>query len=124
MAHPGGRPTKYNPSMVQIVRDYITECNSNQMRLPKRVDVAIRLGIDDETIIEWEKRHPEFYAAIKEVDRLQKGQLMDDGMYGGKEVNSTMAIFLLKANHGMVETSKLEVDGQIKQIIITEDEDD
>jgi hypothetical protein len=26
---------------------------------------------------------------------------MDDGMYGGKEVNAGMAVFLLKANHGM-----------------------
>jgi hypothetical protein len=33
-------------------------------------------------------------------------------MYGGKEVNSTMAIFLLKANHGMIETEKKMLVGE------------
>lgn len=38
---------------------------------------------------------------------------MDDGMYGGKEVNAGMAIFLLKANHGMKEDPSVQVNQQI-----------
>ena len=29
---------------------------------------------------------------------------MSDGMYGGREINQAMAIFLLKCNHGMKES--------------------
>jgi len=45
----------------------------------------------------------EFSVYIKILADKQKNQLMNDGLYGGKEVNSTMAIFLLKVIHGFNE---------------------
>jgi len=49
---------------------------------------------------------------------------MNDGLYGGKEVNSTMAIFLLKANHGLIEKSALDLttDGEkLEGLVIVKD---
>ena len=47
----------------------------------------------------------------------QKQQLIDDGLYGGKKVNAAMAIFLLKANHGMSDGNNIQVNIQVKPIL-------
>lgn len=104
-----GRPTKYDPSFVTQVTDYIKTTGREQTALPSMEGFAGYLGVDTDTLNEWAKLYPDFSGAIKELKEKQKEQLMTDGMYGGKEVNSTMAIFLLKANHGMIETSHLDV---------------
>ena len=69
-------------------------------------------GFSDEDIAEWAHKYPEFSRAIKKIEDAQENQLIDDGMYGGKEVNAAMAIFLLKANHGKIETSRTELTGK------------
>lgn len=107
-----GRPTKYRDEFIQKIEEYLQTCGREQTKLPKREDVALLLDVDDETLIEWSKIHPEFSATIKKVDKLQKGELIDDGLFGGKEVNASMAIFLLKANHGMIETNRQEITGK------------
>ena len=61
--------------------------------------------------------HPEFLNAIKRLKTYQKYKLINDGLYGGKKVNTAMAIFLLKVNHGMVETSKTDVTTKGEPII-------
>jgi hypothetical protein len=109
--HAGGRPTKYNELTVTKADEYISTCGKEQMSLPTLEGLAIYLDVTSETIRQWEKEHLEFSLTIKKITDLQKQQLMDDGMYGGKEVNSTMAIFLLKVNHGMIETSRTELGG-------------
>jgi hypothetical protein len=120
-----GRPTKYNPAFIQSIDDYLDTVGTLQHKLPKRVDIALLLDVDEETLSNWGKDHPEFFAALMRVDGLQKAQLMDDGMYGGKEVNDRIAKFLLSANHGMAEKSKQDIttDGEKLepiQVIITE----
>lgn len=104
-----GRPTKYNPDMIIEATDYIDSCGREAMELPTITGLALRLGVDDERISEWAKEYPEFHATVKALKAKQQDQLMNDGMYGGKEVNSTMAIFLLKVNHGMVETTHTDI---------------
>ena len=49
---------------------------------------------------------------IKKVKDAQESELIDDGFFGGKDVNSPMAIFLLKANHKYVETNRNELVGK------------
>lgn len=102
----GGRPTDYRPEYVQMVDEYIKTCGREQTKLPKRIDIAILLDCDEDTLNNWAKQHPEFLGALTRVDNFQKSQLMDDGLYGGKEINSNVAIFLLEANHNMVRTEK------------------
>jgi len=100
---PVGRPTKYTPDIFGKVKEYFLMVGREQMALPTVEGLADHLGVDGDTLVRWGKKYPEFYATIKKVKGKQKVQLMNDGMYGGKEVNAAMAIFLLKVNHGMNE---------------------
>jgi len=59
MAHPGGRPTKYQEKLCcQIarlgVRAGLTE-----------LQIAREIGVSEDTINEWKKVHPEFSEALK-----------------------------------------------------------
>jgi DNA-packaging protein gp3 len=100
------RPTKYDDSFIDIANAYIGMCGREATELPTIEGLALRLGIDDEQVSIYAKQHPEFSATIKELMMKQKNQLINDGAYGGKDINSGMMIFLLKANHGMIETEK------------------
>lgn len=99
--HAGGRPTKYTPDIFPKIEEYLVSCSKEQMTLPTIEGLSLYLGVNTDTINEWAKTYHEFSATIKKLVAKQKQQLMDDGMYGGKEVNAAMAIFLLKVNHGM-----------------------
>jgi hypothetical protein len=108
MVKKNGRPLKYPDEdiLIQKTKEYIATTGREQTSLPTIEGLALYLDLDDERISEYAKRYSKFHATIKALKAKQKGQLMDDGLYGGKEVNSTMAIFLLKVNHGMIETEK------------------
>lgn len=120
-----GAPTKYRPEFVQAVEDYLKEATTTNKRLIGVEDFAAWLKVDDTTILNWanktekyfdEKKkreriryaRPEFFAAIKRLKHYQKAQLLTDGFYGGRDVNATMAIFLLKVNHGMKEIDHVD----------------
>lgn len=98
-----GRPTKYKPEMMGQIEEYISMCGREQMALPTIEGLAIHLDVTSETIRKWVNKNKEFSSTIKKLADRQKEQLMNDGMYGGKEINQAMAIFLLKVNHGMNE---------------------
>jgi hypothetical protein len=103
MAHPGGRPTKYDPSFVQAVDEYIATTGKEQTSLPTKQGLALYLNVDDETLNEWAKIYPEFSATLRKLMLKQGEQLINDGIYGGKEVNATIVKLLLQNNHGMKE---------------------
>jgi len=122
-----GRPTKYKPEMVDIINAYLETVGREQTKLPKRVDIARLLGVDADTLNNWENSrdkkdrllYPKLFGALKKVDDMQKSQLMDDGLYGGKEVNASMAIFLLKANHGLKDGSGVQVNIDNRKLYVT-----
>lgn len=100
--HAGGRPTKYIPEVIFAkTEEYISMCGKENMSLPSIEGLAGKLDVTSETIRQWADIYPEFSSTLKKLVEKQKIQLMEDGMYGGKEVNAAMAIFLLKANHGL-----------------------
>lgn len=107
-----GRPTKYDPSMIEATEKYIADALPTNMEIPTIEGLSGVLHCDDDQINEWTKKYPEFHASIKKLKREQKKHLMLTGLFGGKEINATMAIFLLKCNHGMVETSRTELTGK------------
>jgi hypothetical protein len=116
--HPGGRPTKYIPEVIYPkIEEYISRCGREQTSLPTIEGLALYLGVNPDTLFEWDKRHPEFSESLKKILALQKKQLIDDGLYGGKEVNAAMAIFLLKANHGMKEEPQVQVNVGVFNLI-------
>lgn len=112
MTHPGGRPTAYGDHVIPTLEEYIASCGREQTELPTLEGLAERLDVDEDTITNWQKEHPEFLRACKKLMNRQRDQLINDGLYGGKEVNSSMAIFLLKANHGMIETERKMLVGK------------
>ena len=110
---PVGRPTKYTPDFIEEIDNYLqTMVGREQTKLPTRYSFAQYIGVNDDTLDDWAAKYPDFLRAIKKIERAQKEQLMDDGLYGGKEVNPAMAIFLLKVNHGMIETQRTELTGK------------
>lgn len=115
--HPGGRPTKYNPDVFRKIKEYLSMCGREQTGLPSLEGLALHLDVRRETIWEWSKRYPEFSNSLKKIAEKQKQQLMEDGMYGGKEVNAAMAIFLLKAVHRMKDGSSVAVQVNVKPIL-------
>lgn len=110
--HPGGRPTLYTEDTINKIEEYLTTTGRKQTALPTIEGLAEYLGITSETIRQWSKEKPEFSLTLKKLIDRQKKQLMDDGLYGGKEVNAAMAIFLLKANHGMSDGSTVNISGE------------
>lgn len=131
-----GRNTKYQPEFVEKVDEYILKVQKGELfheYFPTKEGFALFIGIDSpETITRWANKrykkddekidpklwgklvYPEFYGAITRLVSIQKIQIMNDGMYLGKKVNDRMAKFILGVNHGMVETTKEEVDHTTK----------
>lgn len=65
--------------------------------------LALWLNVNGDTLVEWGKKYPDFSAALEKLKAKQAEQLIDDGIYGGKEVNATIVKLLLQNNHGMKE---------------------
>lgn len=104
--HAGGRPTKYIPEIIYpLIEEYLESCSKEQTELPSVEGLALKMGVNPDTLFTWDKKYPEFSVYLKKLAAKQKNQLMNDGMYGGKEVNASMAIFLLKAIHGLRDGS-------------------
>ena len=122
MKHAGGRPTKYNPKFVDEVDKYLATTGKEQMHLPKIESFAIWLDVNKSTLYEWAKQYPEFSNALGRIMERQGEQLIDDGIYGGKEVNSTIVKLLLQNNHGMKErVDATSDDGKIEGLVIVKD---
>lgn len=103
MKHAGGRPSKYDPSFILEVDKYLETTGKEQMHLPKIESFAIWLGVSKDTIYEWAKDNKEFSDAVRKIMNYQAEQLIDDGIYGGKEINQSIVKLLLQSNHGMKE---------------------
>lgn len=111
-----GRPTDYDFEIAtKVADDYVATCSREQTKLPKLTEYYRLLGITRETGNQWQDIHPEFSDICKKIATLQEEQLTDDGMYGGKEVNAGMAIFLLKTKHGYKETTITELGGVLNE---------
>lgn len=103
MSQAGGRPTKYNPQFIEEVDKYLKTTGKSFRHLPKIESFAIWLGINKDTLYEWAKKYPKFSDALERIMRKQAEQLIDDGIYGGKDINATIIKLLLQNNHGMKE---------------------
>lgn len=122
--HPGGRPSKYNERMLKIAQDYLMKCRGDidgKPRMPFIEELAMLCNVDDKTINTWteEENNTEFRATINKLKNLQKLRTIQRG-FNAK--NPTFAIFMLKANHGMMETEKqvLVADRDVKVSITRE----
>ena len=136
--HAGGRPSKYDPKFIDKVEEYIKTTGKEQMELPTKEGFALYIGVDDDTLDNWANERvknkkgedtsrllrPEFFGALKNLMMKQKTQLVNDGIYGGKEVNSTIVKLLLQNNHGMKEKIDATSDNEkISGLVVTIVED-
>lgn len=104
LKHAGGAPSKYEPRFVEEVDRYLADVGKSQQHLPKIESLAIRLNVSKKTLYNWAEVHLEFLHALEKVMLYQGEQLIDDGIYGGKEVNATIVKLLLQNNHGMQDS--------------------
>lgn len=111
-----GQPTKYGEDTTTKVVEYIALCTERGTDLPTIDGLALHLGIDDTTINNWCKVYPEFKTVVDNLKRIQKQILINKGVFGGRNENIAMLIFLLKVNHGMIEGNKLDVTSSGKPL--------
>lgn len=97
------RPTKYKPEFVEEVDKYLIKTGGGQGHLPTIEGFALFIDVNKDTLYEWKKKYPEFSDSLERLMLKQAVQLIDDGIYGGKEVNATIIKLMLQNNHGMKE---------------------
>ncbi len=120
------RPTKLTAAVLKKAHQYYTnKIKSGELPLIEELATSV-LNVDEDTVTVWTRnakneawmktQTPEqrrivlqFFSTYKKINTLQKMHLKIRGM--GKKGTPAMEIFLLKANHGMVETSRTEVTG-------------
>lgn len=140
--HAGGRPTKYSPLIIKKTKEYIASCKDEvtefwktrgeksdsydrllTVKLPTVQGLALHLGINEDTIVEWGELYPEFSASVRALKSEQARRLIDNGLSG--DYNPQMAKFLLSANHGLREKSDVTSDDKpLPQPIIYVHRDD
>ncbi len=121
----GGRPCRYceeETALSHRTAKYIERCTSStKPMIPYIEELALEMGVDDSEIVSWankvkpdteELEHPEFNTAYKRIKMIQKLRLQQrtQGRF-----NPTGAIFLLKANHGFMESEKRILAGDKDQ---------
>jgi hypothetical protein len=122
--HPGGRPTKYDPKMVDQINEYLRGAIPENMKIPTIEGIALKLGISRETLYQWAKEYPEFSDTIEKTKTLQKEYLQEIGIFGGKEINATIVALLLKVNHDMVEKTATDITSRgekVEGLVIVKD---
>lgn len=111
-----GRPSKYSPNALTVAKVYLQESIDDDF-IPYIEKVAMRLGVHRETILNWGKEedvdgnklHQEFFDTIKRIEDIQRFKLQELGLMN--KINPTIAIFMMKANHNMIETERKEISG-------------
>lgn len=120
-----GRPTKYSAKIIPQLEVYLNDCvdeyeewhktrgeksdtfeRTLNVKLPTYEGLALHLGVNTDTLMEWKDVHPEFSVSLKRLKELQKKVLMEKSLSG--EYNPTIAKLILSANHDVVE--KKEID--------------
>lgn len=113
-----GRPTKYKKRFIKEAEKYLQECK-NARKVPFLEEFSGRIGASEDSIKRWTEANEEFCGA---VDRIMDHQRLALKTLGLK--SPAVIIFLLKANHGMIETEKIQHEGRgggpIESIIFTD----
>lgn len=107
--HAGGRPTLYDPKFIDEVDNYLATATKENQHLPKVESFALWIGVNKDTLYEWKKLYKEFSDALEKIMLFQGERLIDDGIYGGHEINASIVKLMLMNNHGMVDKSNTDL---------------
>jgi hypothetical protein len=109
-----GRPTSYNPKYCKEIIEFFEQDRSRDVEkthtnrkgdtwtsyeevanpLPFYQDFAKQIGVTHQTLINWTKKHPEFFEAYKAAKQLQESFLINNALLG--LFNSSFSIFTAK----------------------------
>ena len=116
MAHPGGRPSKWQ-DCIEPAWQYVNGgFRDEDDVVPTIAGLAVFLGCARETIHAWAKEHQEFSHIVKALMAKQEKMLANGGVLG--EYNASITKLLL-TKHGYsekVETALTGADGGPLQI--------
>lgn len=134
---PAGRPTEYKPAILKKAKEYLEECqdenvqvvkqantekgyemydNKLKVKLPSVEGLARYLGVARSSIYLWAKDHPEFSDILEDILAEQADRLVNNGLSG--DYNSTIAKLIL-TKHGYTDRTDVTSDG--KPIIADEE---
>lgn len=113
-----GRPTKYTPELQAKIQEYLDEAIPINMKIPTVEGLCLKIGIFKDTAYRWAKKYSEFSDALELIKHKQKEYLTEIGIFGGKEINANIVALFLKANHGMVETTRQELTGKDGEALV------
>lgn len=100
-----GRPTDYTDDLPEKLRSYANQCLSKR-QVPWLEEFCQRNDVSDRRLREWCKNYEELSDARDYMMMIQKMILKQIAITRGGNVSG--AIFLLKANHGLIETEKIQ----------------
>jgi hypothetical protein len=101
-----GRPTKYKPDFCEEVIALGSEGKS-------RTQIARSLGVVRQTLIDWEKAHPEFSDAMSIAEEYAMAWWEDQGQAGihlGKQFNGFVYSFQMKNRFRKEYTEKVNLE--------------
>lgn len=125
-----GRPPIYEgQTTIDKVDEYLLTCGEDEdvfhktrsdssnsyervwkVKLPKIESFAMYLGVNRDTITDWESKYPDFSVALDKI-RLKQHDMLIDGATSGR-YNSTISKLILSSNHGYVERKDVTSDGK------------
>lgn len=100
-----GRPTEYTDDLPEKLRTYANDC-LNRHQVPWLEEFCHKNDISERTLREWCKVHDDMEEAKEYLMTIQKMILKQLCITKGAHVAG--AIFLLKANHGLIETDRVQ----------------
>ncbi len=130
-----GRPTGFQPEYIDMAWEYINKIvsrNEEEEIIDTRVveefgdlqkekktykkkvnttfptieGLALYLGVNNKTILDWAKVFPEFSEAVEKINEIQKNNIIERTSRG--DYNVGIANLILSANHGMaIKTENL-----------------
>ena len=101
-----GRPTEYTEDLPDKLRAYAKDCLSKK-RIPWLEEFCHMNEVSERTLRDWNKTYDEMLDAHDYLMMIQKMILKQLCISKG----GAGPIFLLKANHGMIETDRIQHSG-------------
>lgn len=127
-----GRPTKYKPGYCQEIVKFFSKEPYTEKELkhyqddgetikwidykevandiPFFSDFAASIGVNDDTLQNWTKKHPDFFGAYMRAKELQKQFLITNGLKG--LYNPRFAIFTATNITDMQDKKEHEISGK------------
>lgn len=91
---------EFDLRMVQDIADYI-----DNEEFPILADIANKWHVTTRQLHKWREKYKELDIVMARLEDKQRAMLIRHGLFN-KQTNASVAQFLLKAMHGMVETDR------------------